>query len=505
MATLHEGIDATAATVPVADLPTLLRWAAGDYLRRGWRPFPVRLTFDKDGKKVPHFPKGFSWTELRERAFSVDETQELFSRPIVPSAGWEPSNGEEWVPEANAVGIVLEAGHIVVDTDSREAAEVVAGCVLPEGPRVRTRRGGLHLHFRASEELTEKTERPGGGLEFLCAQAVFMPPSLGRYGWERLPDGDLPELPASLAMMVRLARGGGKLSSTKREAKKREPAKRETRATADAVPADGSELAAWEAVIGPTGPDGPTRRKALCPLHHETKPSFTLQRMRTTGRLRGKCFGCEFSGSLRQLKVELRRGDTTLYRRGFDAVASFGDEIDEQTRRALRELVAVAQERQLDPRDAVRLSHREMATRTGCEPVDYPEGGPTNREGQVEGVMRWRGSGVLRLQEKMRRAGVEIRRGLRRVAGRDGRPTQYLLPSAWFADGRPPQAPGESSGSRREERPEVQRLPSPDAAVLQANQGEGQTDCDGVAALVLAEFPGAEIEQEPTETASEGL
>ena len=477
------------AEIPAVGQRQLLLWAAADYWQRGWRPFPLRIEFDEDGKKVPAFPKGFTWTALRDRAFTWEETVGLF-------AGIEG---------ANAVGIVLEPGHIVVETDTREAAEVMAGCVLPDGPRARSQAGGLHLHFRAGEELTEKGAKPGGGLEFLCRQVVFMPPSLGRYAWEALPDGDPPDLPPTLAAILRLALNGGKLERGATAPEKATP--RTERPTAAQV--GEGQWAEWEALVGPMKADGPTRRKGICPLHFETRASFVVYRGKRLGRLQGECFGggCEWKGSLRQLRQALRKGDSTLYRVALGAVASLGDEIDAQTRRALLVLVGEFQARGLDPREGLGWSYREIAAATGCEPLLFPEDGPRDHNGKAVGVLAYRGKGVRRLFARLAAIGLEVKVGRPRMAGRQGRRSELTLPPSWF--------PGIATHPTADS-PARLHLPSSDVGNLPSKQAEGQTEVKGghgrpdvtpsagagvtgdprALEAVLAAFPGAEVEPE---------
>ncbi len=414
--------------VPSVDLATLLRWMAMDYWQRGWRPLPVHLSFDEDGTKIPDFG-GFQWRKLRERAFSLEETQELFDR----------------MPDANALGIVLEPGHLVIDTDSPEAAENVAGCRLPDGPRAKTlREGGWHYHFRASEDLAEETFKAGNGLEFRCQKfVVFMPPSPG-YSWEALPEGDLPELPPALAMMYRLALGGGKIGGEKARKAKAPPKQR------DSTPITSEELKPWAELLGDMRPDGEGRWKAMCPLHVETRPSFSVFRGRS-GRLQGHCFGCDWSGSLRQLRRDLRKGDTSLYRAAADAVVSLGDEINAQVRAALLLLVAELQKRRLDPLDSFGMSMRDFAKITNCEPL-VDKGQVSWGEPQLS--LAHGGKAVYRLFEKLRAVGFQIDMG---APGQRHAPTQIRLPTAWFAARSLPRV------SRREEQSLSSTLPRPTA------------------------------------------
>ena len=459
----------------------LLVWADA-YQRLGWQPFPLRITFDADGKKVPLFPNGFTWTDLRDRAFTWEETVDLFAR----------------IEDANAVAIVLDPGHIVVETDSREAADLIAGCVLPDGPRARSQGGGLHLHFRASEELTQKSVKPGAGLEFLCRQIVFMPPSLdGAYAWEVGPAGDLPELPPVLEALLRMGLSGGKLEaggpSERRAVQER----------AEPAPAIGEgEWAEWEELLGETRPDGRARRKALCPLHVETRASFKVYRGKRLGRLQGHCFGCGWKGSLRQLRRALRRGDSSPYRRVGEAILSLGEELDTDLRRSLLAILTTMQGRRVDPRERVGLSYRELAALTRCEPLIFPEGGATREDGREVGVLPWRGSGVRRLLARMQALGVTVRRGRQRKPGRQGRRTEITFPAAWCApalsarDSRavvvasPPGPP-----DLQIPRGTAPAAPTPD--FFRCSMVEGQASGEGedrVPGAFQAAFPGSEVE-----------
>ena len=449
-------------SVPVVEPRELLLWAAQDYWQRGWRPFPLRLTLDSEGKKVPNFPKGFGWTELRDRAFTWEETLGLFDRPIVPSGAYTGSPEDPWKGEANALAIVLEPGHLVIDTDTEEATDVVGGCVLPEGPRARTSRG-WHYHFQVAEGLADASKKPGAGLEFLCRQIVFMPPSAG-YSWESLPDSKPAELPSALAMMLRLAQGGGKIEEPSASGKKRQakPARGE-----DATQIAGLEVAPWADALG-TMRQERARWRALCPLHPDNKTaSFTVFRGERGG-LQGHCFGCGWSGSLRMLHRELRRGDTTLYRRAADAIVSLGEELEADTRGMLLAMMNELQRRRCDPRQHFSFSVREVARLTGCEPLDFPENGPLH-DGKPEPVLRWRGKAVYRLFGKLRAAGVKISAGARRSPSRSGRKTQFLLPEAWFV----PTAHSREDTSGEKGRPTF--VTSSSVGNLEGKQAKGQT------------------------------
>ncbi len=466
----RENVNRSRVIVGAQDAPGVgsaqLLEAARSCHGRGWRPVPVRIEFDEDGRKVPSFPGGFTWTDLRDRAFTWEQTVSLFGR----------------IEGANALAIVLEPGHIVLDLDSEEAVSVVAGCVLPDCPRCRTQAGGYHFHFRASAELTERSVKPGGGLEFLCRQLVFMPPSLGRYAWEALPDGDLPELPSTLATMLRLALNGGKLEGALPVVREATP---RGERLGEAAPMGPGEWAEWEALLGGTKADGRQRRKAICPLHFETRPSFSVFRNEKTGRPQGHCFGCGFSGSLRQLRRALRTGDTTLYRAALTAVASMGDELAGDTRRVLLILIGEFQKRGLDPREALGWSYREFAAATGCEPLLFPENGPTNDKGKAVGVLAYRGKGVRRLFAKLAAEGVQVKIGRPRMAGRQGRRSELTLPPNWFAP--------VSTGLKQEATDRL-HLSSSDVGRLEGKQaGEVEEEVERVLEGVLREFPGATI------------
>lgn len=440
----------------VSDFGTLLGWFAGAYLGAGWLPVPVRVEWEGPHKALSFAP-GFSWRHLAERGPQGGELLE-----VVCAAA------QEWPQPPNGLALVLGPAHLVLDLDGPRAAEVVASVELPAGPRCRTPRGGEHLHFRIPPEVgAEGTVRPGGGLEFLTGMQLCLVPPTAGYAWSAWPSGPLPELPAALRAMLELARRGGSLVQP------RPSPRRAGAGEAPAAPGRG-DFAAWERVLAEAGVsvkwDG-RGLLALCPLHVEERPSFHVRRMERTGQLRARCFGCDWSGSLRQLRRALRAGDTRLYRAAAEAIVSLGEELDDDTRRALLILTGELQKRELDPREPFGWSYREIAAATGCEPLLFPPNGPRDQHGRAVGVLAYRGKGVRRLLAKLARVGVDVKIGRPRTAGQQGRRSELTLPPNWFA-----LSLSEQRGKPQEE---AHLEDSSDVGRLQGKQGEGQTECVG--------------------------
>lgn len=473
---VYPGGGNSSSALPTAHRRDVLLWAAAEYHGRGWRPFPVKLEVDDDGKKLPTFPRQFSWAALRDAPLTWEETVSLF----------------ESFEEADGVAITLEPGHVVIDTDSAAAAEVVEGIKLPEGPRARTRRG-CHYHFRAPAGFATGSHKPGDGLEFLAAQVVFCPPTPG-YHWEALPSGELPELPTVLAALLRMAANAGRLDAPQRAASPR--ADKAAEGAPAGITAD--ELAPWREALGELKRDGPSRWRALCPLHVEQQASFSVFRVKRTGRLVGHCFGCHWSGSLRQLRRALRHGDTTLYRQAAEAVLSLGEQIDDETRRVLLLMVSEMQKRGLHPGEPFGWSYREIARQTGCEPLDDSR----DKRGRPTTILRWHGKAVKRLLAKMAAIpGLEVHIGRPRLQGKKGRRTEFRLPAAWFArpasqsDSKTDMHPSEPfadplrrapvpsgpTSKKTQEQTNRAHLPSSDVGPSLGKQAKGQTGGGGAA------------------------
>ncbi len=395
----------------------------------GRRTVPVNITFNADGDKVLDF---FGpWGHLRHRGIDEDEVTSLFVR------GGSRVNGLCWILEDQAQGTDL--AHYVVETDSPEALALLSGFVLPHTLCAKTPRG-YHYHFLGERGLFSKDKVIGAaGLELLSNRVVIVPPSLGVYEWED-PNAPLAMLPPALVALFTAAEAAG-AARVERSLVTGEAAQVGT-ATEEDLDAFAEEARPWAELLPDFHRDG-KNWKGTCPFPHDnadgrdTHASFGVYRAQRTKRLRGHCFGCGWDGSLSQLRRELRKRqgvNIALARKAADAIASYGDTLEPQVLTALLEIQRLVQERNLHPREPVHIIARRMALLTGCEPVDAPKGGlPEGGTLEKDGVPRYQGKGVSRLNRKLEALGVEIVKGSRHTKGTRGKPTGYKLPAAWFA------------------------------------------------------------------------
>ena len=116
-------------------------------------------------------------------------------------------------PQAN-VGVVLGAGHVVLDVDPRNGGDEALAELeraygeLPLTPAVLTGGGGVHYHFAAPADIPTVTIAPGVEFKARGAQVV-LPPSrsaAGEYRWDagaHIADLPLAPLPAWLSALAR--------------------------------------------------------------------------------------------------------------------------------------------------------------------------------------------------------------------------------------------------------------------------------------------------------------
>jgi len=257
--------------------------AAHAYLDRGWHPIPVAA-----GTKAP--PKGFTWTQYRDRAPTRDELDAWWSR--WPSAG-----------VALVAGVAT--GLVVLDTDPRNGGPTSEAFTTrygptPTGPVVLSGRGdgGHHRYFAApSRVVLRDTPDLAPGLDLKAHGYVIAAPSLHAvtgdpYRWVEGTEGlDLPELPDwVLSLAAERAPSTPKGATSGRHAGTEGPS---------LAPALADE---WRALWGSVGvalADG--ERLYVCPWHDDGTPSLSIHAERGVWCCHAGCG----RGGVRDLRARL--------------------------------------------------------------------------------------------------------------------------------------------------------------------------------------------------------
>lgn len=138
---------------------TLLSDAAIALAGAGWRVFPVDAVYKRPRTKHGHLD-------------ATTDANQIFA----------------WRYRFNSGGAIATPtgdGLLVVDIDPRNGGKVPTWA--PATRTVRTRSGGLHLHYKIDEDIKSRAGLFGPGVDAKCAGGyVILPPSPG-YEWEALP------------------------------------------------------------------------------------------------------------------------------------------------------------------------------------------------------------------------------------------------------------------------------------------------------------------------------
>jgi hypothetical protein len=172
------------------------------YAKLGWAIFPV-----VEGGKVPAISAKMGGKGVHDATTSASKIAVWWKTPRLARANIGLACGE---PSRNLVVVDIDPRH---GGDRSISALALNGRVFPQGPRVRTGNGGVHLYFHWEGQLGNSKGRLGDGIDTRANGGyVVAPPSRlrssdsgpgGYYAWEVSPwDAQVPRLPIWLATML---------------------------------------------------------------------------------------------------------------------------------------------------------------------------------------------------------------------------------------------------------------------------------------------------------------